>query len=229
LGYDYADSLELTGGLRQPDQASEVFSGSAGLALKPGMMLGIEAGGSLQNYSVATTNNPYSTAIQWNAGAYFKTPVTEHISLSVDGGYVVNSPESAGAFSTARQFAGYYANLSVAHRLNRFVQYSLSGGRNVSDTYFGGATDAYTANLAASWNLIHKVSLSTSFSYQRGTEVGFVGGETFYQYGPTLSIGRPLTKKMNAGLVYQYLDRNANVALQKYSLNLVTLSLSYQF
>ncbi|HEY3854260.1 MAG TPA: hypothetical protein VGO67_07715 [Verrucomicrobiae bacterium] len=229
LGYDYASSLEVSGGLGQPNQGNEVFSGSAGLVLKPGMTTGIEAGGSLQNYSAATTNNPYSTAIQWNAGAFFKTQVTEHISMNVDAGYVVNSPESSGALSTAQQFAGYYANLGVAHRVNRFVQYSLGVGRNVSDTYFGGATDAYTANLSAGWSFIHKVSLSTGFNYERGTEVGFVGGETYYQYGPTISVGRALTKKMNAGLVYQFVDRNANEALQKYTLNIVTLSLSYQF
>lgn len=229
LGFDQANNLELTGGLGQPGQSSEIFSGSAGLALKPAMLLGIEAGGSLQNYSAVTTNNPYSTAVQWNIGPYFRTPITAYISLNIDGGYVVNAPQQGEGLSTARQFAGYYANIGVSHRVNRFVQYSLGGGRNVSDNFFGGATDTYSANLSATWNIIHKVSFSTAFTYSRGTEIGVVGGETFYQYGPTINVSRNLTKKMSAGLEYQYLDRNADEALQKYTLNIVTLSLSYQF
>jgi hypothetical protein len=229
LGYDHANNVELSGGLGQPGQSSEIFSSSVGYTLKPAMVLGIEAGGALLQYSSATTNYPYTAATQWNVGPYFRTPVTEHISISLDAGYVVNTPQSSGSLSSAQGYASYYVTLAMTHRLNRFVQYSLNVGRNVSDNLFGGASDAYTANLSANWTVVEKLSLATTFLYQRGTEIGVVGGETYYQYGPTISLGRALTKKLTSGLEYQYLDRGANVPGQQYTLNVVTLSLSYQF
>ena len=120
---------------------------------------------------------------------------------------MVNTPQTAGSLPSAQGYASYYVTLAISHRLNRFVQYNLNVGRNVSDNLFGGASDAYTASLAASWNIVDKLSLATAFVYQRGTEIGVVGGETYYQYGPTISLGHPLTKKLTGGLTYEFLDR----------------------
>ena len=39
VGYDHANDIELTGGLGQPSQSSEIFSASTGFTLKPAMLL----------------------------------------------------------------------------------------------------------------------------------------------------------------------------------------------
>jgi hypothetical protein len=229
LGYDHSTGLELTGGEGQAGQSSDIFSAAAGLTLKPGMVLGIEAGGSLLNYSVATTNTPYTGGTQWNAGPYFKRVLTEYMTFSVDAGYVLNSPNANGSLPTAQEFGGYFVTVALTDRLNRFVQVNLNGGRNLSSTLFAGPTDTYSANLSANWNIIRKLTLVTSFAYQLGTQVGVAGGETFEQYGPNIQLSRPITKKLSSSLAYQFLERGANAAGQAYTLNVVTLGISYQF
>jgi hypothetical protein len=229
FGYDYADTLELSGGQGQAGGTSDIFSTSAGYTLKPGMLLGVEAGAAVQQYSTVTTNNPYTGATEWNVGPFFQTPVTAHLVFRADAGYIVNSPDGSGALPSATAFNSYYGTISLTHRLNRFVQYSVSGGRSLSTTLFGGAVDSYTANLSANWKIFQKVSLTTSFVYIQGTQVGVAGGETFDQYGPDIRLGRGITKKLSSSLDYQHLDRSSNLPGRGYTLNVVSLNLAYQF
>ncbi len=229
VGYDHVTTTELAGGESQPDQSSEVFSASAGYTLKPGLVFSLNAGGALVHYSTTSTNTPYTDAPEWDVGASIRDKVTEHLSLSANAGYVVSTPQASGALPSASGFSGYYANLGITHRVNQFVEYSLSGGRMLNTTLLGGPTDSYTANLSAGWTLIHKVSLATSFAYVRGTQVGLVGGETFDQYGPQITFGRQLTKKLSGSLGYQFLERGSNLPGREYTLNLVMLNLACHF
>jgi hypothetical protein len=226
--YDHANYLELTGGQRQPSQTSEILSASAGCTLKPGMLLGLEVGGALLHNAATTTNTPYTESTEWSAGPYFQTRLTEYLTFRANAGYVVNSPESSGTLPTARDFGSYYATVSASHRLNRFVQYTVSGGRNLSTTLLGGPIDSYTANISADWKIFQKVSLATGFNYDRGTQV-IDGGETFEQYGPDIGLGRKITRKLSGTLRYQFLKRQSNLPGRDYTLDVVTLNLGYQF
>ena len=92
FGYDHVNYDSVTGGSGQsiggqPSGYSEVFSTSAGYALKPGMLLGVELGGSLITYTTTTTNTPYSNANQWNVGGFYDAPVTEYIHFTGHAGY----------------------------------------------------------------------------------------------------------------------------------------------
>ncbi len=229
FGYDHASSLELAGGQGQPDQTSEIVSASAGYTLEPGLVVSLDAGGALVNYSTTTTNTPYTDAPEWNVGASIQDKVTEHLSFTADAGYVVSTPQASGALPGALGFSGYYANVGITHRVNQFVKYSLSGGRMLSTMLLGGPTETYTANWSATWTVIQKISIATSFVYVRGTQVGFAGGETFDQYGPEISFGRPITKKMSSSIDYQFLERGSNLPGRAYTLNVVMLNLTYRF
>jgi len=74
-GYDHVNYIALSGNNGQPDGESELLSWSAGYALKPQMITGIEWGGGLIHY---TGMNPFfSDAKQWNGGLFFETPVSQ--------------------------------------------------------------------------------------------------------------------------------------------------------
>jgi hypothetical protein len=228
-GYDHASYLELSGGLGQSDETSEVFSASAGYTIKPGMVFGLQFGGALQDYSTPTTNTPYAAATEWNAGSFFRTQVTKNISLNASAGYVVNSPQGGSALPTATAFSGYYGSLAITHRVNQFVTYSLGVARNLSTGLVGGAVDSYTANFSAGWNIFQKLSLATSFIYDRGSQVGVLGGETFDQYGPDIRLSRAITKKLSSSLGYQFYERGSNLPGRAYSLNVVSVNFIYRF
>jgi hypothetical protein len=233
VGYDHVTYDSLNGGNdqnsgSQPSGYSEVFSTSAGYALKPGMLLGLELGGSLINYTTTTTNTPYSNANQWNVGGFYDTPVSEYIHFTGHAGYTVYSPDSTRAVTTTGDFTGMYAQLDIRHRVNQYVDYSLSGGRTISVAFSGGTIDRYFADWQANWKIVRKVALGTSFRYEHGSQV-MSGGETYDQYGPGISLSRPLTAKLSSSLGYQIYWRDSNLPGRNYTVNVVSLNFNYTF
>jgi hypothetical protein len=229
-GYDHVNYDELTGQTTggQPSGYSEVFSTSAGYALRPGMLLGVEVGESLITYTTTTTNTPYSNANQWNVGGFYEAPVTEYIHLTAHAGYTVYSPESGGGMITGGDSAGMYGQLDVTHRVNQYLDYSISGGRTMSLAFWGGTVDRYFARWQANWQIVQKLTLGTSFSYERGTQISG-WAETYDQYGPGISLSRPITAKLSSSLGYQLYWRDSNLAGRDYTVSIVSLNLNYRF
>ena len=233
VGYDHVNYDSLSGGNGQnsdgqPSGYSEVVSTSAGYALKPGMLLGVELGGSLINYTTATTNTPVSTAKQWNLGGFYDAPVTEYIHFTGHAGYTVYSPDANGATTTFSDFKGIYAQLDIRHRVNQYMEYSLSGGRNISVAFAGGTIDRYFADWQASWKILRKVSLGMSFHYEHGSQV-LAGGETYDQYGPGINLSRPITAKLSSSLGYNFFWRGSDLPGRNYTVNVVSLNFNYAF
>ena len=133
------------------------------------MLLGVELGGALINYTTTTTNTPYSNANQWNVGGFYDTPVSDYIHFTVHAGYTVYSPESSGATTTAANFSGMYAQLDITHRVNQYVDYSLSGGRTISVAFAGARLTGILRAGRPTGRIVRKVTLGTSFSYEHGT------------------------------------------------------------
>ena len=175
-----------------------------------------------------TTNTPYSNANQWNVGGFYEAPLSEYIHLSAHGGYSVYSPEGSGGTTTISDFSGIYAQLDVTHRVNQYVDYTLSGGRTVSVVFSGGTIDRYFAHWQANWEILRKVTLGTSFSYERGSQV-FAGSETYSQYGPGISLSRPLTAKLSSSLGYHLYWRDSNLSGRNYTLSVISLNFNYVF
>lgn len=232
-GYDHVNYDSLTGENSQnfggqPSGYSEVFSASAGYALKPGMLLGLEIGGSLITYTTTTTNTPYSNAKQWNVGGFYDAPLSEYIHITAHAGYSVYSPESSGATATSDDFTGIYGQLDITHRVNQYVTYTLSGGRTLNVVYYGGTIDRTFVHWQANWQVLRKITLGTSFGYEHGTYL-YVGGETYDQYGPGISLSRAITGKLTGSLGYRYYWRDSDQAGRNYTVQVVSLNLNYAF
>jgi len=237
-GYDHVNYDSLSGGNGQssggqPSGSSEVFSASAGYALKPGMQLGLELGDSIINYSAAGTNYAYPNANQWNVGCFYDTPVSEYLHFTIHGGYTMYTPQSSGtttssSSSSSSSSGGMYVQINITHRLNQYISYSLSGGRNLTTAFGGGATEQYFALWGANWQIVRQVSLGTTFTYNHGTQLD-VGGEIYDQYGPGITLSRQITEKLSSSLSYQVYWRGSNEQGRNYTVNVVSLNLSYTF
>ena len=233
VGYDHViyDSLSGENGQSfggRPSGYSEIFSASAGLALRPQMVLGLEVGDSLISYTTSTTNTPYSNANQWNVGGFYDAPLSEYIHFTAHAGYSVYSPEGGGGGMASGDFSGIYAQIDITHRINQYVSYALSGGRTVTVVFSGGTIDRYYANWQANWAILRKVTLGTSFSYEEGSQL-FFGAETYYQYGPGIRLSRSITAKLSSSLGYQLYWRDSNLAGRNYTLSIVSLNFNYVF
>jgi len=225
--YDHVDSMPINGSQGQSAVSEEVFSLWAGYTLKPKVLLGLAGGASLINQGNTSTSTGLGNGVQWNVGPFFEAQASEYIQVSVNAGYTGFVPESEGNINSS-DLSGGYGQASITHRLNQYVSYSLAGGRILSLSLYGSASDMYFASLGASWNLIHKVSLATSFLYYHGTATSSYN-ETYDQYGPQVTLSRPLTRKLSSSLSYQFYLRDSNQANRNYTVNLVSLNLNYTF
>jgi len=225
--YDHVTYVSLGANQGQPDGQSEVLSVSAGYALKPGMLLGVELGGSLLHYT--STNTAFTDARQWNAGVFYEALLSEYMHFRGSVGYTVYTPEKTSITNAILgDFTGYYADLGITHRVNQYVNYTLSAGRTINFAFYGGTIDLYYARWQANWQVLRKMSLSTTFEYEHGSQIGF-GTETFDRYGPGISVGRSITRKLSGSLGYQYYWRGSDIPGRNYTVNVVTLSLNYAF
>jgi len=219
-GYDHVNYIALSGNNGQPDGESELLSCSAGYALKPQMITGIELGGGLIHYT--GTNAFFIDAKQWNVGVFFQTPISEYLRFRGSAGYTDYAPEKSP------DSTGVYAQIDIQHRVNQFVDYSLTGGRSISFAFYGGSVDLAYARLLANWKIMRKVSIGTSVNYDHGSQIG-IGGETFDRYGAGITLSRNLTSKLSATLGDQFYWRTSNIPTREYANNIISLNFNYTF
>lgn len=227
-GYDHLNYSSLsddTGG--QPDGHSDVVSLSAGYAPAAGLLFGVDLGGGLIHYEAGRYQG-FEDASQWNVGLFADAQISQYIRMRGSVGYVVFSPEPVPAAPDLDEFSGIYSQMALIHRLNEYVTYTLSGGRNVSFTFYGGTIDLYYARLAANWHLFHKISLNTSLDYEHGEYLTY-RSEKFDRVGPAITFGRSLTEKLSASLGYRFYWRDSNFPNRDYTVNVVSLRLAYAF
>jgi hypothetical protein len=140
-----------------------------------------------------------------------------------------------GGFTNLSSAASFYFQFSVIHRINRFINYSLSAGRSTESSFFGQPYDFYFARLEPNWNFFRKYQLSTPLFWQKGTQLanqvyGQQGGAGNYnQYGAGINIGRPITQKLSGTLAYQFIRQNSSQSSLNFTVNIVSLSFSYRF
>ena len=182
-------------------------------------------GAGLTRYDSASTT--IQGASDWNTGAFTETQLMEHVHLRARAGYTIYSPQAGTVQLATDDVTGAYARLGLTHRVNQFVEYELSGGRNISFGFFGGTIDLYDATLQARWHLFQKVSVGTWFVFEHGSQV-LIGSETFDRFGPGLSLERPITRKMSGSVRYQYYQRQSDSPGGDYSVNIVTMNFAFR-
>ena len=226
LNLDHMNYVQISGDTSQPDGQYELASLQAGYALKPQTLVGTQIGGGYMQYS--GENLVFSSAFQWNAGLFMQSPLTEYISATASAGYTSYSPETGSGFVQAEDFSGIYGDVTIKHRLNEYVTYTLSGGRTIQLGFYSGTVDLYYARWNANWKLIEKVGMGTTFSYEAGEQ--FSGSlEEFKRWGAGIQFSRQLGKKLSAGLSYQFYHRSSNLEGGDYVANIAGLNFNYTF
>ena len=234
FGYDHATDTSIGSGRQVADTASDNWFANAGLHLLPQLTAGVEGGLGLISYSQAQSAPAQPDALQWNAGVFAQSQISQYISGQLDAGYTVYTPSATAAFPNPASSSGIYFQISIAHRLNQFISYSLSAGRSTESSIFGQPYNLYFARLQPDWKLFEKYSLSTPVFWQKGNQLasqlyGSGGSSNYTQYGAGFNIGRALTQKLTASLAYQYVRENSTQSGPTYTVNIVSLNLSYQF
>lgn len=241
LGYDHADYVSLSTGAQGqlPDVTSENVFANAGVRVRPELMLGVEAGGTIIEYSqsagVNTATSP--NAVQASAGVFGTAKISDNMDVRLDGGYTEYTPDHTSTNLLTSDTSGFYLSLSLSHRINRWLSYSLTAGRSTDLAAYGQAQAYYYVRLNPTWQFFDKYTINTPISWQDGTLIyssSAFGTTDYQQIRLGANVTRTLTKKLSATLGYQFVQETSNQSSYQqsglnYTENIVDLNLSYQF
>jgi hypothetical protein len=228
LGYDHLNYMSLySEAAAYPDGASENLYATMQYEVSDGMFAGLEVGGGLISYDLPPGPGVYRDATQVGAGLFYEAQLSDYTRVRVSGGYSTLSPDFTVG-STNGDFSGFYGRLGLSHRLNRYLDYTLTAGRSVSFTFYGGTIDLYTVDLMANMHVLRGFGLNTGVTYQHGSYL-YGNPETFDHLGPNLSVSRRLSEKLTATLGYHFYWRSSNLPNRDYTVNILNVRLGYQF
>jgi hypothetical protein len=230
IGFDHVNYTSLSGQGVQPDSTSENFFLNAALKIRPELLIGLEGGLGLIDYTrTGATNRFYAVpdALQWSAGCFSSWQVSEHLSARLDAGHTVYSPDQRGT-NALPESGSLYFQASVSHVVNAHVSYTLTAGHSVDFGYNGQPVDRYFVQLSPAWNFINKFQVSPSFRWEQGQQV--VAHDVNYeQYTVGILTGWTLTQKLSTSMYYHWVMETSIEPSLNYTANIVGLSLNYQF
>ena len=234
-GYDHNNYVSLSQSQSQPDASSDNLYANAGYRLVAQVLAGLEGSISFLNYD-RTGTNTYRTpdASQWSGGGFVSSQISEYLSTRIDAGYTLYDPDQTST-NLNTSGSGFYFSASVSHRVNKWVNYTLSAGRSTDLAAYGQPQNRYFVQLNPNWTILNKYSITTPVSWQQGSQVSYVragaGGNNEYdQYSVGITVGRSLTKKLSGSLSYQYIkETSSGTGFSNYTDDIISLNLTYSF
>jgi hypothetical protein len=249
VGYDHLQRMSLT---TQPasksvdtnapksmaagniqDSTEEIFSGSIGANVTPYSVVGIQASATVISYE----QNELNGGVQYSAGLFYKSRVSEHITMSAAVGYFIyflDVPKTlmAGTNTIANTnettISAVYYSLSLDHQVNAHLSYNIEAGRQVQAGLFSDTLDLYYARISANWGIVRKLPITTRFSYENGNESGGIG-EKIERFGFGIGCSRAITQKLSSSLYFEHWLRYSDLPNRNYTQNRVMLTLNYSF
>ena len=229
-GYDHGNYLQLGSVPSWPDSATENIYLNAGVRVAPEFMAGLEAGGSTASYS-QSGGTTLPNAEQLSAGAFGRLQISEYLSAQLHAGWSELVPQGGSTNLNTVNIGsggGLYFNLSLSHRVNRWLDYTLSAGRSQDLQAYGQPYTRYTVQWSPNWKLFRKYSVSTPVWWTRGTQY-YSRANTYEQFGAGLNVGRQITEKLTGSLSYQFIRETSGETDLNYVVNIISLNFSQRF
>lgn len=240
-GYDHGNSMSIGTSQGIPDSATDNVFVNAGVHVRPELTVGVEAGGSAVTYSQPGKGvTPTPDTKQWSVGGFTKVQISQYMNVELHAGYsellpgntatILNNTNNINTTNTLNtgSSGGLYFGLSLTHRVNQWLDYSLSADRSQDLQTSGQPYTTETVRFTPNWKFFEKYSLSTPFWWTQGTQ--YYGQATTYdQYGGGLNVGRQITEKLSSSLTYQYVQETSALASLNYTVNTISLNFDYRF
>ena len=239
-GYSHNDSFSDSTQFQYLNSSSEYFFARGGWRFAETTQAGIEASSSFTSYELATQPGNYN----FSFGPYADWQFTQSLHASLRGGPVIYVFDSQPSASQGKTLDAYYLGFDVSHRLTDFLSHRINIQRDVRQGLNRGSSyiQELVANYSVSLSLTGRVTLGTGFTYEQGTQpfetpVNIFPFGTFYfqslenynRYGATLSASWQATEKLAATLAYSYYLRDSSVKGNGYTVNSLSLNVSFTF
>jgi len=228
LGYDHYNFIANSSDYSYLEKGSELLSASAGFRFHPTVIAGLEANGSLTTYDqpVLNDNTGISAGVyaDWQAGHYFR--------VNARGGYAAYFFDQTSLTVRAIDQNAWYLGLTLTHDISEAVSYSLSAGHELRLGISTDTIEDWYVRAKANWTIVKHLGLTTSLSYENGTQGATTIQGSRYQedydwFGGRITLSHPITKRLDARLDYRFTIRASNTQFRDYTQNLVGLQLTY--
>lgn len=237
-GFSQYNSWQLSGNTGVGDTGSQNLFAQAGYMVLPELTVGLSGGLTWQHYA-GGTQTILEGGFQWNVGPYVTWQATEQLAVNGSFGYTVFTQDYLYGLPSTDTDSMYWT-IGFSHRISELVTYSLSGGHTITPGYYSGPTDAYNATLGLTWYLVKDLSISTPFSYYNGvglTPANYLSSEglptstadRFQTYNTGISFGYAFNPKLTGSLSYNFNYRTQQGDAGDYTVNGVSIGLTYRF
>jgi hypothetical protein len=229
LGYDYDLFSSIIGNYQYSDNTSDLFSSQSAFLINSLNRVGLEAGGGLTTYD----QNVLDNSTHFSAGPFYQAQLTPNIWLSARAGFASYQFDHNGTVTNLSDFNGYYADLTVAHRINSALSHSLTAGREIQLGVTTELSEAYYVHYQAKWKVVQNVSTTFDFEYDHGNTSGSGAGvgavEIYNRYGPGVGLVWQMTQKLAGKVTYSFLIKESDVSTLSYSQNRLLFDFTYAF
>jgi len=227
LGYDHLNYLSTGQQFKYTDHASELIVARGGFKFHPTLTAGLEATTAYTAYDQQRLNNN----MNYSAGVFANWLPGNALSVRARGGYTYYQFQQTSQVISASNQGAWYADLAATHEFSDAVSYTLSAGHELTLGIYGDNIEDWYLRSTVNWKIIKNLTLSTSFSYEYGSQglesTTGRGAENFDWLVFGLSLSHPITSRLTLGVNYQLTLRASNYTDREYAQNLVGLRLTY--
>ncbi len=247
LNYDHINfiSTELQGvngnnfaNASRLNYMADQVSASASYSVTSTAAVGLEAAASTRYYDhYDVVDNGLSV------GPFVRIKVTPNIKLSASGGFqtvstssgnltpaITGAPNSVSPVMGAGTTNGYYANLTLDHRLNQYYTDRFSAGHEIDVDVFSQQSDLTYVTYTSSWKVNSSLNLALTLNYQDvHANGGGIATGSYEDFMAGLQASFPVTKSVSGAVLYQFNDKFGAASAQSYLQNRVGFILNYHF
>lgn len=222
-GYSYGISRSLTEEYKVLDLDSHTFSAATYYTLSPRVTTGLYGSYSFLRYAENTQNNGTSL----NVGPVLVYRPTQFISATAFIGYSVVQQE-ASSIAPAGTLDGVAANLTIEHRLNRYLSHDL----RLSQGRFLGINGIFNETFVAQYGILAR--LNSKVNVRATAMLETLTGEGRFSEDATrqlfyIGTGYQLTRKWSWNAGYTFSLRESDRAGRGYTQNRFTIDINREF
>lgn len=227
FGYDHFTYYAFSNEFDFLDRNEEQFFASASLQLNDAVVVGLDGNMAITDYRTDFNND----GTIWGVGPFVEATLSNYTTLRLAGGYQGMTFDRNGTSGDTTDYSGWYANVTVAQRLNQYWSHSLSAGHEARLGLEVNFSEYTYARYLAQWQINPRLNASIEGFIETANESGTAAqnSENAYRWGGGVTLGWRLGSKLSANLGYHYVRKNSDLPLRDYYQNIGTLALRYDF
>jgi hypothetical protein len=236
LGYGYEIFRSTVDDFNYLDRGTHLVHANASFILDDMFTVGPEATAGINHYQDPILSDGTSVS----AGAFVEAVLSEYVTTSLHGGYVHYDFDPVGVPFEDPDVSTWYGRFDWRHRVNPWLSYSISAGREVRLGIYSEYEELWFARWMAEWSILQRTRLRTGLTfedgrqpaqgYDRGDELVLFLGQEYQRLGVTVGATREIRARLNATLGYRYYHRldQSGVGVD-YDSHVVSLTATYRF